>query len=186
MRNNILITVFTFLFSQFSFILYAQTDSSVNHISLFSQTKSVSHDLQKADDELWRDAVEINEAIFTDRSVEAAEIIDVNLNRSESIRAKVLYVETDVAGTRTISAQISGEIPGSLILTHNGDRLFGTLHIYNQHRIFHIKSDPKMGDSYIAELDHSKLAPFECGGVEIVDEELFNENEPVFDSFKKN
>lgn len=143
---------------------YAQ-DNDSQTISLFAQPKIAEEFIEPEPEELQRMTVQVNEEIFRTDAIKKGDKIRFDLFSERSIEANVIRSGTDVLGTTSINASIPGEVPGTLIITHHDDRFFATVNLYEEDRLFYIKSDPKTGDHFLIEMDKSAMEPFECGGV---------------------
>ncbi len=144
--------------------LFAQENDS-QAISLFAQPKLVDEYVEPGQEELRRMAVQVNEEIFRPDAINKGDQILVDLFSERTIEGLITRAGTDVLGTTSIQARIPGEVPGTLIITHHGNRLFATLNLYEEDKLFHIKSDPETGAHFLAEMDKSAMEPLKCGGV---------------------
>lgn len=123
---------------------------------------------------IQKQSIELNEAIYQENAISERDQIVLPLFSGETIEAEVTRVSTNVMGTTSITGKIPGEIPGHVIITYKDKRLFGTLHLFDQHRYFNIKSDSKTSDHYLVEKDTDAMEPFECGGaITVPDDQSF-------------
>jgi len=169
-KNSLLIITLCFIVCNVS---YAQDDNS-QAISLFTQPKIVDEYVEPGQEELRRMAVQVNEEVFRPDAINKGDRILVDLFSERTLEGQVIRAGTDVLGTTSIQAKIPGEVPGTLIITHHDQRLFATLNLYEEDKLFHIKSDPETGGHFLAEMDKSAMQPLECGGVILEPEQEVN------------
>jgi|GEM_PF-3127023 len=168
-------TIFVILFLLTVISAIAQSTAASNKtIALFDLTPTTQkmQAISVSDSVIiQKQSIELNEAIYQENAISEGDQIVLPLFSGESIEVEITRVSTNVMGTTSITGKISGEIPGNIIITYKDRRLFGTLHLYDQHRHFNIKSDPKTAEHYLVEKDIEAMEPFECGGAITITED---------------
>jgi hypothetical protein len=156
-------------------LAFSQSIFSQNTVTLFELSNEAQKQISDEPEIIQQQTIQLNEAIYQENAISEGDQIILPLFSSESIEAEVTRVSTDVMGTTSITGKIPGEIPGHVIITYKGRRLFGTLHLFDQHRYFNIKSDSKLAEHYLVEKDIEAMEPFECGGAIIVSDDRESE-----------
>lgn len=186
MRYILRASLFVILFLLTTITVIAQSaDNSNKTIALFNfATENQQMQAISVPDSVivQKQSIELNKAIYQENAIAEGSIIVLPLFSGESIEAEVTRVSTNVMGTTSITGKIPGEIPGNVIITYKDKRLFGTLHLYDQHRHFNIKSDSKTAEHYLAEKDIEAMEPFQCGGAITVSDDRKSE---IMNRYKK-
>lgn len=144
---------------------YSQTETSSKTISLFAKNKSVSIQTlePKQSDEISRMPIQINQEVFQKNNVRIGDQLHIDLFSGAETEATVSRLSVDVAGTISIIARMDSQNRGTVILTHKDERLFATVHLYDQNRLFRVLSDPITGQHMLIEMDKNAMNQLECG-----------------------
>ena len=172
MKKRLHIILIQFLLFSYNFA-FAQTFDSNQTFNLFSESNESFKSLPVGDEDIQRMTIRINNEIMKPGVVSRGDKLLIELFSGESLEASVTRVDQNIMGTTNIIGRISSEVfPGSIIITFDkDDRLFATVNMYDENRLFEIKSDPVREEHYLVEKDKEAMEPMECGGVITIEED---------------
>lgn len=152
---------------------FSQTDGSAETFSLFTKSTELQKSLPTGDEEIQRTNIQINQEIMQPSVVSRGDRLFIELFSEESFEATVTRVDQNVMGITSIIGQIPSKVfPGNIIITFDKDnRLFATVNLFDENRLFEVKSDPLQNEHYLVEKDKKAMKPMECGGVITIEED---------------